>query len=429
MNVVVAILGVLLWVLLVPMCVGLAFNFILPRARRTVGITFILGFLVYMAVFEVIAIFCMTRIVYSAFSYCRSYFTVAALILAVFGIARSVWVLIKCRTGRDYLVLFPGEAHADIHDLMSPRTDLKMFKLDYPKESIVYWCIFFAIMTFQMVMAVVMASFDGDDAYYVVESLLAQQADVMNTILPYTGTSTYLDIRHALAVITMWIAFVAKQSGIHATILSHSIIPLFVIPLVYLIYVEIGRILFRERQQIIPVFLIVVAVLLMFGNVSIYTPATFFLMRTWQGKALVANLVFPMIFWLFLWMMEDVKRESGSVHTDEREVKEISNMLGDAGATGAAVAGDKGTETPVVERYRKLAKNRLLLAPWAMLTLVNMLSGVCSSLGVIFGSGLVALLTLVLLFYSKRITVLLGAFACIIPNMAYLAIYFFLFRG
>lgn len=429
MSVVVAILALLLWVLLVPMCIGLAFNFILPRARRTIGITFVLGFLVYMAVFEVIAIFCMIKIIYNAFTSCRVYFIVASLVLAVIGIVRSVMLLVGSRTGRDYLVLFPGEAHADIHDLMSPRSDLKMFKPDYPKESIVYWGIFFAIMAFQMVMSVVMASFDGDDAYYVVESLLAQQADVMNTILPYTGTSTYLDIRHALAVITMWIAFVAKQSGIHATILSHSIIPLFVIPLVYLIYVEIGRILFRERQQIIPVFMIVVAVLLMFGNVSIYTPATFFLMRTWQGKALVANLVFPMIFWLFLWMMEDVKRESGSVHTDEREVKEISNMLGDAGATGAAVSGDKGTETPVVERYRKLAKNRLLLAPWAMLTLVNMLSGVCSSLGVIFGSGLVALLTLVLLFYSKRITVLLGAFACIIPNMAYLAIYFFLFRG
>ena len=409
-------LSFILWVAVVPMCVGLAFNFILPRARRTVGITFLLGYLVYMAVFEVIAIGCMTRIVYSAFSYCRRIFMVAAIVFAVAGIIRSILLIRKSKTGWDVLVLFPGEAHADIHDLMSPRSNLKMVKLDYSKESRIYWGIFFFLMIFQMVMAVVMASFDGDDAYYVVESLLAQQADVMNTILPYTGTSTSLDIRHALAVITMWIGFVAKQSNIHATILSHVMIPLFVIPVVYLVYVEIARILFRERQNVIPVFMIVVAVLLMFGNVSIYTPATFFLMRTWQGKALVANLVFPMIFWIFLWMMEDANRGDRSVIRDEREVKYIASRT-----------GVDTRNSSVVERYQKLAQKRLKVTPWLILGLVNMLSGVCSSMGVIFGSGLVALLTLILLFYSRRISVLLGAFISVIPNLLYLGIYFSLF--
>ena len=202
------------------------------------------------------------------------------------------------------------------------------------------------------------------------------------------------------------------------------------IPLVYLIYVEIGRILFRERQQVIPVFMIIVSMLLMFGNVSIYTPATFFLMRTWQGKALVENLVFPMIFWLFLWMMEDVKRGSKDVHTDDREVKDMSTMLErlDGSSTTSVGASGSGVSA-VVARYRKLANRRVLVAPWIMLALVNMLSGVCSSLGVIFGSALIALLTLVLLFYSKRITVILGAFLCVIPNLIYLGIYFSLFGG
>jgi hypothetical protein len=247
-------------------------------------------------------------------------------------------------------------------------------------------------MAFQMIMSVVMASFDGDDAYYVVESLLAQQADVMNTILPYTGMSTSLDIRHALAVITMWIAFVAKESGIHATILSHTVIPLFFIPLVYLVYVEIGRVLFRAKQQIIPVFMIIVSVLLMFGNVSIYTPATFFLMRTWQGKALVSNLVFPLIFWIFLWMFE----EAGAVVPPNRKEKEWEQPRRD-------------------------------WCPWIELFFVNMLSGICSSLGVIFGSALIALLTLILLIYTKKIKVIFGAMLCMIPNVIYLMIYFSIF--
>jgi hypothetical protein len=140
-------------------------------------------------------------------------------------------------------------------------------------------------------------------------------------------------------------------------------------------------------------------------------------MRTWQGKAMVANLVFPMIFWLFFWMMEDAKQGSGKVIADEREIKLFTS------------GSCSRRNNDVFERYKLIAEKRIKVAPWIMLFCVNMLSGVCSSLGVIFGSGLVALLTLVLLFYSKRITVLLGAAFCVIPNLIYLGIYFSLFGG
>ena len=397
MAYVLSFLSLLLWLLIVPMCTGLLFNFILPRHRRTVAITFILGFLVYIAVFELAAITSMLGAVFSAFSYCTYIFMAIALALMLGGLIRSVTLLTKRQM--HFLTLFPGEDHGEIRDYLNPRADLKLFKHNYSLESRIYWGIFFALMALQMVMSVVMASFDGDDAYYVVESLLAQQADVMNTILPYTGSSTSLDIRHALAVITMWIAFLARQSGIHATIVSHSIMPLFFIPFVYLVYAEIARILFRDSQQITPVFMAITAILMMFGNVSIYTPATFFLMRTWQGKALVANLVFPMIIWMFLWMIEEI-----------RAVKELVIRDGN------------------YRRYDLYAAQRLRITPWIMLGMICMFSGVCSSLGVIFGTALIGLMTLVLLFLSKRWTVLVGAFMCIIPNFVYLAIYFSLFQ-
>ena len=123
MNIVVSALCLILWMLIIPMCIGLAFNFILPRARRTVGITFVLGYLVYMAVFEIVAIACMTRIVYSAFTYCRRIFAVIAIVLALAGIVRSLLRFMKSREDKSILIIFPGEAHADIQDLLSPRAD------------------------------------------------------------------------------------------------------------------------------------------------------------------------------------------------------------------------------------------------------------------------------------------------------------------
>lgn len=394
--IILSIIKLIWWLLLVPFLIGILFNGILPLVRRTFGITLILGYMIYFSVFEIIAIPCMLHYVYNAFSFCCRYSMMSFVILAAFGLLKAVQML--KHHGLSFLSLFPGETHASAHELLSPRSDPRMLKLSYSLESKIYWGIFAVLVVIQMVMAVVMSSFDGDDAYYVVESLLAQQADVMNTILPYTGTTTALDIRHALAVITMWVAFIARMSGIHATIVSHSVIPLVVIPFVYLVHVEIARILFRRRQEIIPVFMILVSVLMLFGNVSIYTPATFFLTRTWQGKAMVCNLVFPLILWVFLWMLEDARR---------------TKVFG--------AAAEKSTES--YEEFKE--SNKLHRAsPWIMLALVNMFAGMCSSMGIVFGGGLIALFTHVLLIFARNFRVILGAICCVIPSAVYLFIYF-----
>lgn len=390
-----SVMKLILFLLVVPFFIGVLVNGMLPVVRRTVGITMILGYMVYFAVFEVIAIPCMLHYVYNAFSYCTKYYLAAVIALALAGLFKLVFQLRE--NGLSILNIFPGEIHASAHELLSPRSDPRMLKLSYSLESKIYWGIFFVLVLTQMVLSVVFASFDGDDAYYVVESLLAQQADVMNTILPYTGMSTSLDVRHAFAVITMWTAFIAKVSGIHATIVSHSVNPVLIIPLVYLVYVEIARILFRRRQEVIPVFMIIVSFLMMFGNVSIYTPATFFLTRTWQGKAIVGNLVFPLIFWVFLWMLEDSKRKS-------------------------IFGGKLSAATESYEEYRE-TKLIYQISPWVFLALINMLSGVCTSIGVIFGSGLCALFTLVLLLFERNLRVILGAICCVIPNAVYLIVY------
>lgn len=366
------VVKLIFWLLCAPFLIGVLFNFLLPKEKKRIGVTFLLGFLIYLACFEVIAIYCMTTIMYSAFAYCVKYFLILAWILIVLGIARACYAFY---VKKDRSLIFNTEAAGG---------SIKSAKL----ETKIYWMLFFALVIFQLVMSIVMASFDGDDAYYVVESLLAQQADVMNTILPYTGNSTSLDIRHALAVITMWIGFIAKVSGVHATIVSHSVVPLLFIPLVYLVYVEIGKVILKGRQDMVPVFMIIVSFLMMFGNVSHYTPATFFLMRTWQGKAMVGNLVFPLIFWIFLEMY-------GSV---------------------------RGSNNEEIASVDKTAAKRGYL--WIMLALVNMLSGMCSAMGVIFGTGLIALLTLLLLVFSRNFKVIIGAALSVVPNLVYLALYF-----
>ena len=413
------VVSLIFWLLIAPLMIGITFNFILPKEKKRLGITFLLGFLIYVSSFEIVAIPCMTKIVYNAFSYCVKYFLILAWVLMIPGIVKTVLAVFKDKNLNK--LFYVRKADARINDTknngknVASRSSVSSYEFEaadpevakkHKLETCIYWGIFFALLAFQMVMAILMASFDGDDAYYVVESLTAQQADVMNTIHPYYGISTSLDIRHALAVITMWIAFIAKVSGVHATIVSHTVIPLIVIPLVYLVYVEIGKSLFRKKQEFVPVFMIVVSFLMIFGNVSIHTPATFFLMRTWQGKAIVCNLVFPLIFWIFFEMME--KKEE---QTEEQIEKQTE---------GASI------EQPTDKEAAKAGIRQKISASswgWIMLIFVNMLSGMCTAMGVIFATGLIGLLTLILLFIKKDWKVLIWAFICVIPNFIYLAMY------
>ena len=47
-------------------------------------------------------------------------------------------------------------------------------------------------------------------------------------------------------------------------------------------------------------FIIIMAVFQMYGNVSIYTNETFLLTRTWQGKSVAGNFIIPAVFLMFL---------------------------------------------------------------------------------------------------------------------------------
>ncbi|SDB46837.1 DUF6077 domain-containing protein [Butyrivibrio sp. INlla16] len=383
-------LALLLWLFIVPMGMGFLVQRILPFTKKTIGITFLCGYLLSFAVFEVIAIWCMLKIQYGAFHKCSIVYAGVEIFLAIVGFAARLWDVQRAYTkgANIFFLFFPGDQRAKPEAMISPRTDVRVMKFQYARESLIYWGLFALIVAFQLVMAVVKAPFDGDDAYYVVESVLAQQADVMNTIHPYLGISTPLGSRHALAVFTMWIAFIAKMSGIHATIVSHVVMPIVLIPMTYLIYLEIGRILMGRRQDLLPVYMIFISLMAMFGNTSIYTPETFLMMRTWQGKSMVANFVLPFVIWLFLWMFDDC-RKPGFLWNEE---------------TGGGL---------------RVVRN----STWILLFILNMVSGIMSSMGIVFGTGLAGLFSLLLLIYTRDFRIIPKAILSVVPTGIYLLIY------
>ncbi len=186
-------------------------------------------------------------------------------------------------------------AESEVTD-MKERRD----KVRFAGDETVLWLLVIGAVLFQVIMYICMEAFDGDDAYYVVQSLLTNETDTLYRIKPYTGMSTSMDLRHALASVPIWIAFLARVSGIHSTILAHSVIGILLIPLLYLIYYNCGILLFDGDSRKNAAFMMFVNIMYIFGNVSIYTGATFLLTRTWQGKSMLANLVIVSVIWLLL---------------------------------------------------------------------------------------------------------------------------------
>ena len=388
--------GLLFWLILIPYCIGMLPAALLTKERRDPGFLMPAGYFTMWALYGAVTIPVVLFVKYDNFILASNCFMVLSILCAAAGVG-----LMYRRRRKD-----AGDHRAGDHKRMSFAEHVRQASWAERIE----WLLFLALLGFQLYRAAAYASFDGDDAYYVVESLIAQQADTMYSILPYTGRHTGLDIRHALAVFPMWIAFVADKSHIHATILSHTILPLMLIPLSYLVYYEIGRALFREKPEAdirsvgsrenLPVFMILMAMFQMFGNVSIYTNETFFLTRTWQGKAVAGSLVIPAMLWLFLLLYQDRQPKRFDVEKTDRQRQRPGTMKTDGRDVRFPRAG-----------------------LWLLLVCVNMTAGICSSIAVFLVSVLMAVTAFCLAVVERDYKVLIRMGAVCIPNAVYVLAY------
>lgn len=386
------ILGLVFWLLVIPVGLGLLFRKApkreqLPEKLQTTGVTLLIGYLLLFALLEIVGIPVMLFSVYHGYS--RMVILYAVLLVLGAGNGYGFWIYRKKKAQKR-------------SGAVEETNRFQWFR----KEPYDTWegrlllILFLLLVGFQLYMAFTRASFDGDDAYYVVQALTAQQTDTLYRIDPNRGVSVPLDARHALALFPIWEAFVGTMCGIHATIMAHSVVPLLLIPLTYLIYYEIGRELFCNKKRLLPMFLALMALWQMFGNVSIYTTETFFLTRTWQGKSFAGNFIIPAVFWIFLCLFRESDRET-------RQKVDFSVEVNSERKSRKLPRGNSGSL-------------------WMMLTLLNLAAGASSSLAVLLSCALTMGLGVLLTIRSRRFRNLIYAGLSCILGGAYVLLYMML---
>lgn len=175
------------------------------------------------------------------------------------------------------------------------------------REELLLWAVFWGLLLFQLVQAVRLVYVDSDDAYYVATAAIAEESDTMYQKNPYASGWMELDGRHVLAPFPIWIAFLARLSGVRTVAVAHTVLPAVLIAMSYGIYRLIAGELFLERDGRRPLFLIFMGILVLFGNVSIYTVENFMIARSRQGKAALGNIVIPFLLWLLLILFRKVQ--------------------------------------------------------------------------------------------------------------------------
>lgn len=158
------------------------------------------------------------------------------------------------------------------------------------------------IILAQIIYSTYMYHGDDDDGYYIAISNLAVEDDLIETDANIVYNGIYreeLGTGFAPPIVSweLFIACIAKLNNIHPAILAHSILPIWLIAISYISAWRIALAVFRGNNQVknSMIFLMLYALLNLFGGFLVRQPACFLLLRIWQGKAVLANVIFPLV--------------------------------------------------------------------------------------------------------------------------------------
>jgi len=171
-----------------------------------------------------------------------------------------------------------------------------------------WWVLAVVLLAVQLILAVVLSYEEGDDAYYVSISTASTWAEKLYTTLPYTGGYSGLNARHALAPFPVWISFLSRVSGVEPVTVAHTVLPLCLILASYGIFSLLGKKLLGDKQKYLPIFLVFVEFLILYGGYSLYSSENFLLVRSAQGKAVLCNIIIPFLTLLMYLLLESLEK-------------------------------------------------------------------------------------------------------------------------
>ncbi len=261
-----------LYLLLIPAAIGISFTRHFDEKYNTVGNVLVCGFLSELSVFEILfLIFYYLDRKLVELTWCAS---VVLVVLAIVSFILSFKYFKK----------------------------IKLPKFDWA------FAVFVLFNVYMIVMRNLQGINDADDAFVLGNALTTYTTGYFYKTDYYTGHQImgtgYL--RHLLAANPIFIAYMAKVTFVHPTILAHRILSSFYLCLHSAIIYNISILLFddEKKEKYRSIFASFITLVTIWDFHSYLTDSTFILSRTWQGKAMFCAFSVPFAVLLLLMIGE-----------------------------------------------------------------------------------------------------------------------------
>ena len=261
-----------------------------------------------------------SKVLEGRISYTLSYAIGFFLQLALFQLAVTPMVFLRGSFVQVVMInsiLLSGACAWSIYDmkrnrLLLPRVSIGRLSV----FEILYLCGFLALLGVQIARGFTLALTDMslDDATYTVISQQALEGQGLGALNTATGEAALLDLKYSLPGWLYYPAFLAFCSGLSVAAAAHTVQYVQLLLLAYAIYWYLSGLLFEDRQNRL-IFMLFIALFYWFGYHSSYSLTFRILGPNYQGKAVAAVSLTPLVFallvkkldepfqWCFFWLL------------------------------------------------------------------------------------------------------------------------------
>lgn len=161
-----------------------------------------------------------------------------------------------------------------------------------------------AVILLQCAIVVLYEDTTVDAAYYVGTVGTSVYTDTLGRYNPYTGLLYQkFPARYILSAYPMHNAVWCKLLGLHPIVQAKVVMPVIHVFVANFIIYHIGKRLFHRGTRQADLMVCLVCLMQLFSY-TIYTPGTFFFTRSYEGKSLLANIIFPMVLYCGIWIWQ-----------------------------------------------------------------------------------------------------------------------------
>lgn len=154
-----------------------------------------------------------------------------------------------------------------------------------------------------------------DQSYYIGDTASSLYTNTISQYNPYTGYQLdHLNKEYLLETYQNHSAVMCQLLHIHPLIEVRTVMASVVILLYQLIFFEIGKLLFKNDRLKSAVMVCFLFLLNIFSY-NLFTAGEFLMIRPFEGKTILAVLIIPTLFWMFLQTAADPDNRVYWIHT------------------------------------------------------------------------------------------------------------------